>query len=71
MDLMPEKVEHALKIIADFVSDDIGCIIQDAENETVTYKIMHGDEFVANCAMDSARAVAKDCCKQIISNMVL
>ena len=31
----------------------------------------NGGGFVANCAMDSARAVAKDCCKQIISNMVL
>ena len=70
MDLMPKRVEDALKTVMDFISDDEGVIEQDSENEIVTYR-NNGGGFVANCAMDSARAVAKDCCKQIILNMVL
>lgn len=71
MEKMPENVVNALNVIADFVSDDYGRILQDAENEIVIYEITQGNEFVANCAMDSARAVVKDVCKQIICNMEL
>lgn len=70
MDLMPKEVENALKTVMDFVSGEYGAIEQNKEKEIVTYRNNDG-WFVANCSMDSARAVAKDCCKQIISNMVL
>ena len=70
MDLMPKEIENALKTVMDFVSGDKGAIEQDSEKETVTYRNNDGG-FVANCAMDSARAVAKDCCKQIISQLAL
>lgn len=70
MDLMPKEVENALKIIMDFVSGNCGTIEQNKEKEIVVYKRQY-DELIANCAMDSARAVVKDCCKQIISNIIL
>ena len=70
MDKMPEYVENALKILADFISDSHGTIEQDVEKEKVIYRTNY-DKFVANCAMDSARATAKDACKQIILNLSL
>ncbi len=70
MDLIPKEVEDALKIIMDFVSGENGFMEQNKEKEIVIYKLQY-NELVANCAMDSARAVVKDCCKQIISNIVL
>lgn len=71
MDRMPEYVENALKILADFISDSCGTIEQDVEKENVIYRTNYGEFYVANCAMDSAKATAKDVCKQIILNLSL
>ena len=71
MDRMPEYVENALKILADFISDSYGNIEQDVGKEKVIYRTTYDEFYVANCAMDSARATAKDACKQIILNLSL
>lgn len=70
MNLMPKEVENALKTVMDFVSGEYGAIEQNKEKEIVIYR-NNGGEFVANCSMDSAKAVAKDCCKQIVLQLTL
>ena len=65
MDAMPKEIEDALKTVIDYVSGDVGAIEQDFEKEIVVYT-NNRSKLVANCAMDSARAVVKDCCKQIV-----
>lgn len=70
MDLMPKDVENALKTVMDFILGENGFIEQDEEKEKVMY-VTNDARLIANCVMDSARAVAKDCCKQIIPNIVL
>lgn len=68
MDKMPKEIEDALKTLADFISNDKGKIMQNGTKEIVTY-VNNSGRYVANCAMDSARATAKDACKQIILNL--
>lgn len=68
MDKMPKEIEDALKTLADFISNDKGKIMQNGTKEIVTY-VNNSGRYVANCAMDSARATAKDVCKQIILNL--
>lgn len=66
MDRMPKHIERALVNVMNYLTDSEGGIEQDVDNEFVKYKNANGDEFVANCGMDSAKAAVKDFCKQVI-----